>query len=239
MKREGKHMKIGLWTDSHYSTALLTCGKRRNSASLEKIRKAMQYFCEQGCDLAICLGDLIDRESNHEQERYNLMEIAAVLDEAGLPTICLMGNHDAFAFTPEEFYAILGERREPRLMQECGRNLLFIDACHFKTGVHYAPGDTDWTDTFYPHPEQLRQTLQGLVGKTYLFMHQNIDPGIRADHRLSNDAVIREIIDSTGTVCTVIQGHYHPGYQSENNGVRYITLPAMCEGDDRVTLLEI
>ena len=34
-------MKIGLWTDSHYSTALLTCGKRYNSASLEKIRKAI------------------------------------------------------------------------------------------------------------------------------------------------------------------------------------------------------
>lgn len=232
-------MKIGLWTDSHFSTALLTCKKRHNSASLEKIRKAMQYFCAQGCDMSICLGDVIDRESSHEQEIHNLKDVAAVLDKAGLPTICLMGNHDAFAFTREEFYAILGKHREPRLMQEGGRNLLFIDACHFKTGVHYAPGDSDWTDTYYPHTEQLRQTLQGLAGKTYLFMHQNIDPGIQANHRLLNDAVIREIIDTTGTVCAIIQGHYHPGYQSENNGVRYVTLPAMCEGDDRVTILEI
>lgn len=232
-------MKIGLFSDPHFSTALVTCGNRHNSASLEKIRKAMQYFCAQGCDMCVCLGDLIDKESSHEQERHNLKEVAAVLDEAMLPIICLMGNHDAFAFTPEEFYAILGKHREPRLIQDNGRNLLFIDACHFKTGAHYAPGDSDWTDTFYPHTEQLCKTLKGLTGKTYLFMHQNIDPGIQANHRLSNDAVIREIIDATSTVCTVIQGHYHPGYQSEINGVEYITLPAMCEGDNRTTILEI
>lgn len=232
-------MRIGMWSDSHYSTALITCGKRYNSASLEKIKAAMADFRAQGCDLVLCLGDVIDRETSHEQEIRNLQEVAAVLDEAGLPVICLMGNHDAFSFTPEEFYAILGESRAPRLIQQEGLNLLFIDACHFKTGVHYAPGDSDWTDTYYPYEEQLRQTLNSLTGDIYLFMHQNVDPGIRADHRLSNDDAIRAIIETSGKVRTVYQGHYHPGYQSENHGIPYITLPAMCEGDDRITIIDL
>ena len=232
-------MRIGLWSDSHYSTALLTCGKRYNSASLEKIKAAMAYFRAQGCELALCLGDVTDREASHEQEIKNLQEVAAVLDESGLPTICLMGNHDAFSFTPEEFYSILGENHAPRLMQQDGLNLLFIDACHFKTGVHYAPGDSDWTDTYYPHEDRLRKTLSGLTGDTYLFMHQNIDPGVRADHRLSNDSVIRSIIEESGNVRAVYQGHYHLGYQSENNGIPYITLPAMCEGDGRVMIVDL
>ena len=105
--------------------------------------------------------------------------------------------------------------------------------------MHYAPGDSDWTDTYYPYEEQLRQTLNSLTGDIYLFMHQNVDPGIRADHRLSNDDAIRAIIETSGKVRTVYQGHYHPGYQSENHGIPYITLPAMCEGDDRITIIDL
>ena len=33
-------MKIGIFTDSHFSSAEVTCGNRYNSRSLEKIRRA-------------------------------------------------------------------------------------------------------------------------------------------------------------------------------------------------------
>ena len=35
-------MKLGIFTDSHYSSQEVTCGNRYNSRSLEKIRKAMK-----------------------------------------------------------------------------------------------------------------------------------------------------------------------------------------------------
>ncbi len=232
-------MRIGLWSDSHYSTAEITCHKRYNSASLEKIRRALARFKAEKCDLVICLGDLIDREASHEQEKTNLCLVADVLDEAALPFISLMGNHDAFAFTPEEFYALLGTDRAPRLIQQNGRNLLFIDACYFRTGVHYALGDSDWTDTFYPHTESLVETLRGLTGDTYVFMHQNIDAGIRADHCLANAEEMRRILEESGTVRAIYQGHYHPGFASEHAGIPYTTLPAMCENDDATCIIDI
>ena len=55
-------MKIGLYSDSHYSSAALTCEVRRNNQSLRKLEEAYRFFEKEGCRLAVCLGDLIDTE---------------------------------------------------------------------------------------------------------------------------------------------------------------------------------
>jgi len=232
-------MKLGLFSDPHYSSHELTCGRRYNSRSLDKIRQALTYFEQQGCDLIVCLGDLIDREDVHEKEITHLTRISEVLSGCRVPFISLMGNHDAFSFTAEEFYDVLGNAASPVTITKDGKTLIFIDACHFATGVHYAPSDDDWMDTFYPHVEALKAQLANAQGDLYVFMHQNIDPDIHVSHRLSNDAVIRRVLEENGRVKCVIQGHYHEGAENTVNGIRYLTLPAMCEREDAVFLMDI
>lgn len=61
-------MKLGIFTDSHYSSSELTCGCRYNSRSLEKIKEAYRMFENEGCDLVLCLGDLTDTETTYEKE---------------------------------------------------------------------------------------------------------------------------------------------------------------------------
>lgn len=56
-------MKLGIFTDSYYSTAEVTCGKRYNNKSLEKIQEAYKHFQTEKCDFVICLGDFIDKEN--------------------------------------------------------------------------------------------------------------------------------------------------------------------------------
>ena len=232
-------MKIGIFTDSHYSSQEITCGKRYNSKSLEKIRDAYVYFENSGCDLVICLGDLIDKENNHEKEIENLRRVAQLINKSSVPTVCLMGNHDAFAFEQDEFYEILGKKCQPRTLRIKNKNLLFIDACYFKNGKHYQPGDSDWTDSFYPKAEEFVQSLAGLSGDSYVFIHQNIDCTISQDHRLFNADKICRLIEDSGVVKAVYQGHYHPGKCSKAGNVRYVTFPAMCEGDGRWYVIEI
>ena len=50
-----------MFSDAHYSSAAST-GLRLNNQSLRKIREAYACFAEQGCELVVCLGDLIDTE---------------------------------------------------------------------------------------------------------------------------------------------------------------------------------
>lgn len=231
-------MKIGIFTDSHYSSKPLTCGKRYNSLSLEKIKDAYAFFEKEKCELVVCLGDLIDTENTVEMEIDNLAKIGTLIRRQKVPTVCLMGNHDAFVLTPRDFYATL-QLEPPRDLCLSGNRLIFLDACFFKNGRHYAPGDSDWKDTFLPNEEALRRKLSEIPGSAHIFIHQNIDPGIREDHRIANWDRVFEIINQSGVVKTVFQGHYHPGFRSEHSGVQYITLPAMCEHEQAFWVFDI
>ncbi len=234
-------MKLGIFTDSHYSSAELTCGCRYNNRSLEKIKEAYRIFEDAGCDLVLCLGDLTDTESTYEKECENLRACAAVMDASPIPTLCLMGNHDAFVFTEDDFYDILGQKHRPQTIMTDAAALYFLDACYFADGTHYQPGGGDWTDTYYPHTAELQKQLAVTDTPACIFLHQNLDLAIPQNHRLSNDALIRQILEESGCVTHVVSGHYHPGKESVVNGIRYLTLPALCEREtaDAVRVLEL
>lgn len=231
-------MKIGIFTDSHYSSREITCGKRYNSRSLEKIKQAYAVFEAEKCELVICLGDLIDKEASHEKEVENLKEVAKIIKGSPIKTVCLMGNHDAFAFTETEFHEIIGDCK-PKTVKAEGKTLLFLDACYFKNGNHYLPGDTDWKDTFYPHIEVLKTQIDEATGIVYLFMHKNVDPNVREDHRLYNFHEINRILQESKKVKAVYQGHYHLGRESKHGNMEYFTFPAMCENEDAYYVLNI
>ena len=231
-------MKLGIFTDSHYSSAEITCSKRYNSKSLNKIKEAYDFFEQEKCDLVICLGDLIDKEDSHKKEIDNLKELAKVIGESPIKTVCVMGNHDGFAFTRDEFYDIL-PNCQPIDMSVDGKSLMFLDACYLKSGRHYAPGDTDWTDTFYPKVEELEEKLRTTSDDVYIFIHQNLDTNICSNHCVFNACEINGIIAKYQCVKAVFQGHFHSGNQSMHNSIRYVTFSAMCENDKAYFIEEI
>lgn len=238
-KKGGVRMKIGLFSDPHYSSQELTCGNRRNNLSLGKMRAALERFTAAGCDRVICLGDLTDTEDTKTKEEANMAEMAALFRECPLPITVIMGNHDAYVFTVEEFYALLGGC-EPTDIHEGGVHLLFVDANYTAKGVRYTPHGFSWDDVGLPHPDALRERLAAAEGDVFLFMHQNIDPAIPAqDHRLANADKVCAIIEQSGKVKAVYQGHYHWGNRSTRNGVEYITLPAMAVYDDTGIIIEV
>ena len=232
-------MKLGIFTDSHFSSAELSCGNRYNSEALNRISVALDCFNQQNCDMIICLGDLTDTETEHKREVENLKKLSELFSKCDIPIYVLMGNHDAFAFNVDEFYDVLGEKHRPHNLYAESCNLIFLDACYFENGNHYKRGDSDWTDTFLKDTEALQTSLNKASGNTYIFVHQNIDSSIREDHRISNDVYVRSILERSGKVKTVFQGHYHPGNDSELNGIKYTTFPALCENEAAYYMVEI
>ncbi|MBQ6020032.1 MAG: metallophosphoesterase [Clostridia bacterium] len=232
-------MRLGIFTDPHYSSREITCGNRYNSLSLEKIRQAYRFFGEKDCDLIVCLGDLIDREDDRETQEAQLVRVAEIIRGCPIPSVCLMGNHDAFAFTEDSFYGILGSACRPSDRVPDGKRLVFLDACYFKDGRRYKPGDSDWTDTFYPFEDELQRIVSASKEDIYVFLHQNLDPQIKESHRLYNADRVNAILRSRGNVKAVFQGHYHPGARHEYNGIRYITFPAMCERENAFFIEEV
>lgn len=224
-------MKIGLFADAHYSSQALTCGKRYNSLSLGKLREGYAFFAAQGCGLCISLGDLIDKNDSHAADVRHLEAVRDVIAASGVETVCVMGNHDAFTFTKEEYYGILGGC-VPADRTADGLRLLFPDSCYFRSGERYTPAGGDWTDCFLPGAVAFLSALSESETPAAVFLHHGIDPAVPADHRLYNAGALFAGIRDSKKVKAVFQGHYHPGMRSRYGDVCYLTLPAVCEQEN-------
>ena len=231
-------MKIGFFTDSHYSSKTVTCQKRFNSKSLGKIKEAYSFFEKEKCDLIVCLGDLIDKEDSHEKEIANLKKVAEIINSSTIKTVCLMGNHDGFAFTKEEFYRVL-DINAPEDIETEKCKLIFLDTCFFTNGKHYMPGDSDWTNAFLPDAENFKKRISITDKPIFIFTHHNIEITAEENHRINNAYKINEILKENKNIKTVFQGHFHPGTKSVSNGIEFITFPAMCENEGAYFIEEI
>ena len=76
-------MKLGLFTDPHYSTKELACKTRRPSLSYGKIGEAMEYFKNESVDAVICLGDLVDDSGSFEENVEAIKRITALIRSFG------------------------------------------------------------------------------------------------------------------------------------------------------------
>lgn len=225
-------MKIGIFTDSHYSSKEVSNKTRRPSLSLGKIHQAMEEFHDVDC--IVCLGDLVDTCETYQECEAKLREIGLLIRSVGVPFYCLRGNHDCDLFTEEQFYEGIGTEKPPFSLKMGSDMLVFLDANYDSDGKTYLPGCVDWTDTMLPDDqmESLKTVLADrAVTNVYVFIHQNVDPDVQWQHILSNAEQVRNVISGSGKVKRVIQGHYHPGHNNEIDGVAYHTLPAMCEGE--------
>lgn len=226
-------MKIGFFTDSHYSS------REGRKDSADKIKNAYKYFEEEKCDLVVFLGDLIDNDSTHEIEKENLKVVAKIINGSPLKTVCLMGNHDGFCIEQDVFYSIL-QNCTPETMKFDGKTLIFMDSCYTDDGVHYSPDvKDDWTNTRFPNVDALEKEIENAKGEVYLFTHQVLDTNAQEQHIIHNADEINEMIAKSGKVKTVFQGHYHPGLKSVHNGINYVTFPAMFENEKAYFVEEI
>ena len=230
-------MKIGLYSDPHYSSQEITGGNRYNSRSLDKMKAAYADFEAAGCDLIVCLGDLTDTEDTHEKEVENMRQIAALFAACSIPTVCVMGNHDAYVFEPREFYALLGGCEPLDWIAE-GKTLVFLSANHNPDGSPYHPHAFHWDKCYLP-TEGLAERLAAAEGEVYVFLHQNLDAACPADHRPVNADAVCAVLEAAGNVKAVYQGHFHWGADTEKGGVRYVTLPAMCCYENTHRIIEI
>ena len=225
-------MKIGLFSDPHYSRRELSGATRRPRLSYEKIGEALRCFREEKVDLVICLGDLIDSEGSAPQDRDNLSHIAVLLSSSGIETLVIPGNHDLFALDRYRFGVLLNMPLAPLHRRYGDVDVILLDANYFKNGQAYDGRPGDWTDTMIPQTqtEWLKKELESAGDKTYVFSHQLIDYNMEQHHVVENAEDVCRILVDSGKVKGVFQGHYHHGGENEIGGVPFVTLRAMCEG---------
>lgn len=176
-----------------------------------------------------------------------LREITDFLISFGKPVYSLMGNHDCAVFSREDFAKISGLDVTPRAVKNGKSTMIFLDACYLAGDFPQPVGKSDWTDSNLPAEQinLLSETLDSLPAgeSVFVFTHQCLDPAAESRHIIKNAPDVRELLETAvarGLKVHAIAGHYHKGSENTVAGVRYTTLPALCELDSaRYLLLEI
>ena len=226
-------LTFGLVTDVHYADTD-TKGTRYYRDSIPKLTAAVEEFKRRKVAFVAELGDLINAGPSKQVEREYLKTISNVLDTIDCPKHFVLGNHCVDTLTKAEFLTGCGRRPEPTYysFDVDVYHFVVLDADFLEDGVSYEPGNFQWTKTWIPKKEQewLAQDLAEAKGRpTVVLAHQILNDEKDA-HGVKNAPEVRAILEASGNVVAVFQGHMHWGGLARIGGIPYCTLRAMVEG---------
>jgi hypothetical protein len=235
----GRHQpagRFGIVTDCHYADAD-PVGTRFYRESLGKLSECVDRMSAERVDFLIELGDFKDenRPPVEEKTLLYLQEIEAVFRRFRRPRYHVLGNHDMDSLSKQQFLSRVENSGVPAgrsyySFDAKGLHCVVLDANYRSDGRDYDRGDFDWTDANVPATELdwLRQDLAAARGPVVVFIHQLLD-GTGSVY-VKNASEVRRILEASGRVLAVFQGHHHPGAYSHINGIHYYTLKGMIEG---------
>lgn len=229
-------MKFGIVSDCHYADAD-TVGSRFYRHSLEKLGECVEAMNEQQVDFFAELGDFKDQDSPPAEQKTlsYLQAIESVFCKFNGPAYHVLGNHDQDSLSKIQFLtnienAGIDPGRSYYSFDSNGVHFVVLDANYKSDGADYDHGNFDWTDANVPPAEMqwLRRDLAASRGAVIVLVHQLLDG--TGPHYVKNAAEVRQIIEQSGRVLAVFQGHRHDGGYSRIEGIHYYTLKAVVEG---------
>lgn len=226
-------LALGLLTDVHYADKKAG-GSRHYRDSLAKGKEAAAFFRQRKPVAVVCLGDLIDAAPSVAVELGYLRTIAGVLDEAGVPRYHVPGNHCVATLTKEEFFAHGGSVNEKGhySFDLGGVHFVILDACFTAQMEPYGRNNFVWHDSNLP-PAQiawLEEDLKRTKFPVVVMIHQRLDLDRPNQYAVKQSGKVREILEKSGKVRLVLQGHSHKNELTMVKGIPYATLAAMVEG---------
>jgi Icc protein len=229
-------MRFALITDVHLGPPASHQGKLRKLTHLSEglvktfVRKMRD---EVHPDLVINLGDVIEDESAaRDRERY--AHFVSMLREIGKPVLHVAGNHDTINLTPVELCELWGTSSEATYSRD-------LDGIHFaalRTIEHRG-------ERVELPEEQIRWLEQDLAITTLpsvvLMHHPASEMRLEGNRwfekrpnlcRIVERRALREVIEKSGKVLAVFNGHVHWNHFDVIAGIPYITLQSLIENLD-------
>lgn len=241
-KRKFKPIRFGIVTDIHYADAPdNTAQNRYYRESLEKLAECAALMNEQKVEFLIELGDLKD-QGNPPKEVNTLQfldTIEKALKQFKGPIYHVLGNHDHDSISKLQFLKAISNDGFYNALNfysftRQSFHFIVLDANYNFLSKEYDHGNFDWTEAHIPNDQLkwLKSELKLHKKPTIVFIHHQLDSPAVADKRHCPDNAdeIRKILEDSGRVAAVFQGHYHKGGLNKINNIFYYTLKAVVEG---------
>lgn len=243
----GKTLRFALLADVHFRTED-TARARKDEADL---RRCMEAFGTAGAAFLLQMGDLLS--GSRERAPEELRRALAALDAFRGPIHHLIGNHDLEALPQEALLPAFGLSRSYYAFTAGGIRFIALDS--MELSLLREPGTEEernaleewkglpewqpWCGAVGPRQkawlgDELRRAEEegtAAIVLSHLPLHPettDLRHGILWNHR-----EIRELLSASPAVRGCIAGHFHPGAETRDGGVQYLTLPAFSTRDDR------
>lgn len=225
-------MRIAFITDVHVGPQASYGGKLRKMSHLAL--PLTQRFVEQmkrsfRPDLVVNLGDVIEDES-YEADLRNYSRFVELLHPCGSPVVHVAGNHDQENLSQDDLRRAWNHSGNLFYSRNYERlHIAVLRTDHTAEGVHLEPAQIEW----------LRQDLARTDLPSLVFCHHPLCEQDVGDNRwfynqpqicrVAERRSVRELLEQSGKVLAVFNGHVHWNYLSVINRIPYLTLQSMIE----------
>jgi alkaline phosphatase len=222
-------LNIGLVTDLHFADKP-AAGTRHYRETLDKLTEAGRQFHKDKPDFIVELGDFVDAADTVSAERGYLQQVNKHFSSLCEQRHYVLGNHCVYTLTKEEFLGGVEQTGSHYSFDHGGFHFVVLDSCYRSDGVPYGRKNFQWTDPNIPadQVEWLKGDLQETAKPTILFAHQRLDGSNH--YCVKNSGEVRRVLEDSGRVSAVFQGHSHKNDYKNIAGIHYCTLVAMVEG---------
>lgn len=222
-------LRIALVTDLHHADKP-PAGTRFYRETIGKLEEAAAQFQKDQPTFAVELGDLIDAADSPEVELQYLKTVNNVFSSISKDRHYVLGNHCVDMLTKAEFLEGVGQKQSYYSFDRGGFHFIVLDSCFRSDGQPYGRKNSIWTDANIPTTELkwLEADLKATDKKSVIFAHQRLD--VSDNHGVKNSPEVRGILEASGKVLAVFQGHSHQNDLKDIGGTHYCTLAAMIEG---------
>ena len=222
-------LRVGLMTDLHYADKAPTKTRYYREA-LAKLDEAVEHMNREKPALVVELGDFIDQADSVEKEIEWLRTMESHFARLSMPRHYVLGNHCVGTLTKQEFAANTKAAGGFESFEAAGVTFVSLDACFREDGTPYSRKNFDWKDANVTEAELawLEAELGKASGPVIVFAHQRLD--LDKAHAVRNAAEVRSLLEKSGKVLAVFQGHSHKNDYQQIAGIHYTTLVAMVEG---------
>jgi predicted phosphodiesterase len=232
-------VRFGMLSDIHYANRE-QAGERFYRQSLTKVREAIDRMNQEKLDFVIELGDFKDQDAvpNEESTLKYLSEIETVFQKFNGPTFHVLGNHDVDSISKQQFLGIaentgISNERSYYSFNIKKFHFVVLDGNFTKEGKDYDHGNFSWDDVSIPEHELnwLKDDLQHSTNQVIVFIHQMLDESKNPKQAVHNSAEVRQILEQSGKVLCVFQGHVHEERYNRINGIHYYSVNAVVDGN--------
>ena len=236
-------VRIGIVADIHVHDTDSPCelgGAKVMVNYAERIEAFVEAMNAWPAEVVIDLGDFVNGvfvmcEDLGDPERVpGLLDTGlAVLSAFEGPIYHVIGNHDVYDLTKEEYLAGIGAESTFYSFDIGAYHVVVLDAQYTKEGEDY--GNVSWMVQGTVPPSELawlREDLQATSKPTLVCIHQPLDVEYSftaGGPPVWNHVEVCQVLAESGKVIAVFQGHTHENGYSLIDGIHYVTFAAMVD----------